>query len=226
MTESQNPNPETAFKPAKIPDGIVMVDGKEHRTDAKGSLVPIALVKPRDLLQDEIARKIIGYAVALSEQITRFKAHVADDIRVFEEVLALEYNAKIGGPKGNKSLMTYDGLFRVSVRTADKYEYGPELQTAKSLVDECMNDWASDARDELKVIVTEAFDVNKEGNVSRAAMLRLKKWDIKDERWIRAMDAISDAEREVGKATYFHCHRRETPDARWEAITIDLAKAQ
>jgi len=221
MTANEN----SPFQPATIPDGVVLVEGKEHRTDAKGSLVPIALVKPRDLLQDEIARKIMGYAIALSEQITRFKAHVAEDIQVFEEVLALEYDAKIGGPKGNKSLMSYDGLFRVSVRTADKYEYGPELETAKSLVDECMNDWASDARDELKVIVTEAFNVNKEGNVSRAALLRLKKWDIKDERWLRAMDAINDAEREVGKATYFHCHRRVTTDAPWEAITIDLAKA-
>ncbi|MEP0154865.1 DUF3164 family protein [Pseudophaeobacter sp.] len=225
MTNAQNPTPETPFEPAKIPDGVVMVDGKEHRTDTKGSLVPIALVKPRDLLQDETTRKIIGYAIALSEQVSRFKAHVAEDISLFEEILALEYEARIGGPKGNKTIMSYDGLFRVSVRTADKYEFGPELQVAKSLVDECMNEWAADARDELKVIVTEAFDVNKEGEVSRAALLRLKKWNIEDERWLRAMQAIKDAEREVGKATYFHCHRRKSTDAPWEAITIDLAKA-
>ncbi len=82
-----------------------MVDGKEHRTDTKGSLVPITLVKPRDLLQDETTRKIMGYAIALSEQASRFKAHVAEDISLFEEILALEYEAKIGGPKGNKTIM-------------------------------------------------------------------------------------------------------------------------
>ncbi|KPD10885.1 DUF3164 family protein [Phaeobacter sp. 11ANDIMAR09] len=225
MTDAQNPTPETEFKPAKIPDGVVMVNGKKHHTDTRGALVPANMVKSRDLLQDETARKIIGHAIALSEQVSRFKAHVAEDISLFEEILAMDYGATIGGPKGNKTILSYDGLFKVSVRTADKYEFGPELQTAKALVDECVNDWSDGARDELKVFVTEAFNVNQEGKVSRSALLRLKKWDIEDERWTRALQAIKDAEREVGSATYFHCHRRASTDAPWEAITIDLAKA-
>lgn len=211
--------------PSLKSSGRVEMDGKTFMHDAKGHLVPIGLVNPQTLLQDEITREIISYALALSGQVSRFKAHVAEDIASFEEVLAYQYEATLGGRKGNKTLMSFDGLLKVSVRIADKFEFGPELQIAKSLVDACMSEWASDARDELKVIVTEAFDVDKEGQVSRSAMLRLKGWNIADDRWQRAMQAIKDAERVVGKSTYFNCYQRANTEAKWEHITIDLAKA-
>ena len=53
-------------------------------------------------------------------------------------------------------------------------------------------------------------------------LLRL---EITDERWRRAMDAIRAAMRVVGSKTYVRCYSRSAPDAPWENITIDLAKA-
>lgn len=217
--------PQSDFKPAEIPSGKVEANGKTYMADAKGALVPLELVKAQDQFQDETVRKIIGYAIALSEQTARFKAHVFEDISTFEDVLAMEYGATLGGPKGNKTLMSYDGLFKVSVRTADRFDFGPELQIAKSLVDECLSDWTSGAQAELRAVVTDAFNVDKEGKINRAALLKLKKLEIQDERWQRAMKAIKDAERAVGKATYVNCHQRPAPDAPWEHISIDLAKA-
>jgi hypothetical protein len=39
------------------------------------------------------------------------------------------------------------------------------------------------------------------------------------------MQAIRDAMRVVGKSTYVRCYQRSAPDAKWQHITIDLAKA-
>ena len=216
--------PISQFEPAPIPDGRVVANGNTYMTDAKGGLVPVDLVKAQDQLQDETVRKIIGYALALSAQMARFKEHVFDDIGDFEAILEQEYGSTIGGSKGNKTLLSFDGLFKVQVAVADKFDFGPELQVAKGILDECMNEWSADAPAELRAIVTNAFNTDKEGQINRAEIFKLLRLEITDTRWQRAMKAIRDAMRVVGTATYVRCYQRPTQDAKWQHITIDLAK--
>ncbi|MBW4708652.1 DUF3164 family protein [Roseobacter sp. YSTF-M11] len=193
--------------------------------DAKGGLVPLDMVKAQHQLEDETVRKIIGYWIALSEQVSRQKAHVIDDIDGFEEILAQEYGLTVGGRKGNKSLMSYDGLYKVEVRINDFIDFGPELQIAKELVDACLNEWSEDARPEIRAVITNAFHTDKAGMVNRAEIIKLTRLPIEDARWKRAMDAIRDAQRVVGSKTYIRCYRRDRFDATWKSVTIDMAKA-
>ncbi len=225
MTESQTPTYGSEFTPAPIPDGIVVSGGKKYRTNSKGSLVPVELVKAQDALQDETVRKMIGFGKALSEQIARFKTHVFDDIGAFEALLAQQYESKVGGKKGNKTLFSYDGLFKVQVQIAEAFDFGPELQIAKDLVDECLNEWAADSGPEIRAIVTKAFNTDKEGQINRSEIFMLLNLDISDERWKRAMQAIRDAMRVVGSKTYVRFYERASQSSAWEAITIDLSKA-
>jgi len=106
------------FSPAPVPDGRQEINGKPYMADAKGGLVPVEMIKPQVLLEDETVRKIIGFAMALSSQVARFKAHVFEDLGVFEALLAEEYGVEKGGAKGNKTFMTHDGLFKVQVQVA------------------------------------------------------------------------------------------------------------
>ncbi|MEP3298570.1 MAG: DUF3164 family protein [Pseudoruegeria sp.] len=205
--------------------GIIMVDGKPHMRDAKGALMPETLIKPKDRLMDEQVRKIIGFADGLNAQIARFKGHTFDDLGSFDAVLAQEYGASIGGAKGNKTYMSYDGLMKVQIRVADLIEFGPELQQAKSLVDECLNEWAADSRAELRAFVTKAFNTANEGQINRAHIFMLMSYDVEDPRWNEAMRAIKEAIRVVGATTYQRFFKRADIDAPWESITIDLAKA-
>lgn len=213
------------YPPAAIPSGRTMIDGEEYLPDAKGSLVPVALVKPQHLLEDEMVRKIMGYAIALSDQVSRFKEHTFDDLGAFEAMLLQEYGSTVGGAKGNKTLTSHDGLFRIQVQVADNIVFGSELQIAKGLVDECLNEWAQGSRDEIRAIVTRAFNTDKAGQINRSEIFMLLRLEITDPRWQQAMRAIRDAMRVEGSKTYIRCHRRERCDAPWQAVTIDLAKA-
>jgi hypothetical protein len=205
--------------------GRVMVEGAPYMRDAKGGLVPEELVRPADQLQDETVRKIVGYAHELSAQIARFKAHTFDDLGAFEALLAQEYGRTLGGAKGNKTFMSFDGCQKVLVQVQDHIDFGPELQIAKGLVDECLNEWAADARAEIRAIVTRAFNTDRAGQINRAEIFMLLRLEIDDPRWRKAMEAIRDAMRIVGSKTYVRVYTRPAPDAAWEPITIDLAKA-
>lgn len=207
------------------PAGEVLVNGKVYMPDAKGSLVPLEAVKPVDKLEDEVVRKVIGYADELSEQVTRFRQHTFDDLGAYEALLAQEYGATKGGAKGNKTFRTFDGRMKVQVQVADFVDFGPQLQIAKGLIDECLTEWSAESRPEIRAIVTRAFNVDKAGQINRSEIFMLLRLDIEDERWQRAMAAIRDAMKVVGSKTYVRCYRREHEDAPWRAITIDLAKA-
>jgi hypothetical protein len=148
-----------------------------------------------------------------------------DDLSAFEALLAQEYSSTLGGAKGNKTLTSFDGLFKVAVQVADNIVFGPELQIAKTLVDECLNEWAAGARDEIRAIVTRAFNTDKAGQINRSEIFMLLRLEITDPRWIQAMRAIRDAMRVEGSKTYVRCYRRESADHGWQAVTIDLAKA-
>lgn len=214
----------TRYPPAQIPDGRTMVGDTAFMHDAKGGMIPVNLIKPQHLLEDELVRKIMGHAVALSEQVARFKEHTFDDLGTFEALLAQEYASSLGGAKGNKTLTSHDGLLQIKVQVADNVVFGPELQIAKTLVDECLNEWAAGARDEIRAIVTRAFNTDKAGQINRSEIYMLLRLDIEDPRWQRAMDAIKDAMHVVGSKTYIRCYRRESFDGAWAPVSIDLAK--
>lgn len=215
----------TTYPPAEIPTGRRIVDGVEEIGNSRGGWTPIGLAKAQDLLQDEVVRKVLGHAMALSEQIARFKQHTFDDIGAFEALLFQEYGAKVGGEKGNMTFTSYDGLFQIKVQVADNIVFGPELQVAKALVDECLNEWASGARDEIRAIVTRAFNTDKAGQINRSEIFMLLRLEIADPRWQAAMKAIRDAMRVEGSKTYVRCFRRDSIKHGWEPVTIDLAKA-
>lgn len=215
----------TLYPPIEIPSGRVDMNGVEFIGTSDGGLIPVSAVKPQYLLEDDLVRQEIGHAWALSEQLSRFLEHFAENLMAYEQLVGEKYGAKVGGKKGNKTLMTYDGLFKVQVQVADNVVFGPELQIAKSLVDECLTDWTSGSGDELKAVIQRAFNTDKEGQINRAALYSLLRLEIADPRWQNAMQAIRDAMRIVGSKSYVRFYHRQTTDAAWQAITIDLAKA-
>ena len=206
-------------------DGTTIINGKSYLPDAKGAFVPVELVKPQHKLEDETVRKIIGFARSLSAQIARFRGHTMTDLGEFDALLEQEYGGRRGGAKGNRTYQTFDGLLKVQVQVSDTIDFGPELQIAKGLIDECLNEWSDDARPEIRAVVTRAFNTDKEGQINRAEIFTLLRLDIEDECWRRAQDAIRDAMRVVGSREYVRFYEREHFKGEWRLITIDLAKA-
>ena len=79
-------------------------------------------------------------------------------------------------------------------------------------------------RDEIRSLVTRAFNVEREGQINKAELFMLLRLNFTDERWLRAMDAIRDAIRVIGAKQYFRFYERPNKEASWTAISIDLAK--
>ncbi|MBY2950484.1 DUF3164 family protein [Rhizobium leguminosarum] len=205
--------------------GITVVNGRPYMNDAKGNLVPAENVRAEDKLQDETVRKIMGFARDLSAQIARFRSHTVADLGSFDSLLEQEYGTKIGGQKGNRTYQTIDGRQKVQVQVSDQISFGPQLQTAKTLIDECIMEWSEGSRDEIRALVMRAFNTEKEGQINKSDLFMLLRLDIRDQRWLSAMDAIRNSITVTGSKEYVRFYERDTPKDEWRPITIDLAKA-
>ena len=208
-------------------EGVEIVNGKLCWIDNRGNYIRDELVKPTDKIEDQTVRSIIKFARTLSAQVTRFRLHTMADLSTLDNMLAEKFGfVKTGNKgKGNRTYMTFDGLMKVTVQVAEFMDFGPELQVAKGLVDQCLTEWSAESRPEVQTIITRAFNTDQEGKVSRTAVLMLLRLDIKDERWSCAMDAIRSAERPRSSKEYVRFAVRESQDDEFTSISIDLAKA-
>jgi len=208
---------DTAATVANLPDTT------NFMIDAKGRHVPVHLVSDLEKLQDQLVTNVMNFAISLSAQIARFKTHTFDDVDTYMSLSAEKYGAKRRGQKGNMKFQSYNGCMRLIVAVQDHLDFGPELQTAKALVDECISEWASEASDKIKKLVSHAFDVDKAGRINREALFSLRRLQIDDPRWKSAMEAIADSMRIAGSKTYIRLYQRATATDDWLLVPIDLA---
>lgn len=193
--------------------------------DARGHLVPLDLVKPIDMARNDLVLELVKKAQAVSEVLATFKADAFGDIKAFVDMSAEQYNAKLGGKKGNLTLMSFDGQFKVVQAAQDNIRFDERLQAARALIDECLTEWTQDARSEVRAIVNEAFRADKQGEISTGRVLALRRMDITDERWQRAMEAIGDAVQVVGSKSYIRVYRRIGESEQYVPIPLDIASA-
>lgn len=193
------------------------------KVDAHGAFVPEHMIKPRDLLCDQLVNGIVAKARTESARLGDFKAETFADISAFVEASAEQYGVKLGGEKGNVTLVSYDGRFKVIRAHQETFALDERVQAAKALIDECMTDWMDGAMQEAKTLITRAFRVDEDGQLSVARVLELRQFNFNDSRWTRAMDAINDALRVVGSKSYIRVYERVDSTSKWKQIPLDVA---
>jgi len=161
--------------------------------DSKGRYVPAELVDPIDRQRDELVKELTKEAEELNVKLRKFKEKTFADVAAFVDLSAEKYQKKYGGEKGNLSLLSYDGSLKVQISIADNIDFNERLQIAKELIDECLDDWGSESRSEMRAIVDKAFYVDKGQRLNVKAILGLRTLNINHPKWRKAMEAINDA---------------------------------
>lgn len=197
---------------------------KEFMEDAQGRLVPVSNVKDADKLEDQLVKSLFEAATGVQRQIKAFKANAFEEVQSFVELLAEQYNVSKGGKKGNMTLTSYDGKTKVVVSVSEFIQFGPQLQIAKQLIDECIHEWSEGSNDNISALVNHAFRVDKNNRVNTQAILGLRRLEIREEKWAKAMEAITDSIRVADSKAYIRFYQRPSAEADWQAVSLDIAK--
>ena len=196
---------------------------KQFMEDAHGRQVPVSMIKKFDLKRNDLVCSIMERTFAERERLAEFKRQVWEEIQAFVDESAKDSGAKkLGGKKGNITLTSFDGRYKLIVAVNDGILFNEKLQIAKQLIDECIGKWSKNARPELKVLVDDAFNVGKNGLVSTGKVLGLRRLNITDATWRRAMDAITESIQVVSSKTYMRFYERQE-DESYKQIPLDVA---
>ena len=199
------------------------MSGQQYMKNAVGHLVPIELVKEIDRERDALVREIVAAALDLNRAIVSFKTKTFGDIQAFVDLAAEKHDKSLGGIKGNVTLGSYDGEYRI-IRAIDEYHtFNEQLQIAKQLIDRCINRWSEGSDQKIRLLVQDAFQVDKKGRVNTKRILGLKRLDIDDAEWQQAMEAIVESLEVAGTREYVRIYQRDA-QGEYQQINIDVAR--
>jgi hypothetical protein len=193
-----------------------------YMKDAQGRLVPIEAIRPVDLARNDLVMESMEKAQEMAAALARFKGSVMEDIQAFCELSAEKYNAKLGGKKGNVTLFSFDGRYKMMRSIDDFIVFDERLQAAKSLIDECLKRWSEGSNANLRTIVNDAFQVDKAGRINTNRVLGLRRIDIQDDTWAQAMLAISESVQVISSKAYVRFYER-LPDGSYRQLNLNIA---
>lgn len=191
--------------------------------NAAGHLVPEHQVREHDKLRDGVARDLAEQAVAINSLLAGFKKKALADIEDLIAISHERYGVTVGGKKGNASITTYDGEFKVERAMAERITFTDEILAAKELIDVCIRKWSEGANNHLRVLVDRAFRANKQGQIKTGDVLSLLRIEIDDPDWQRAMDALRDSIQVNGTAVYIRVYQRVGDTERYLPINLNIA---
>ncbi len=199
-----------------VPEGFML--------NARGGLDPVAIVKDVDKLRDDMVHEIVNESIQKHKELQEMKKKFFSTIDAFVRLSAEKYNLNYGGKKGNMTFLSYDGMYKVVVSVNENIFFDERLQIAKELIDKCIQDWATDSRNEIKALIQDAFYVGKSGKLDKNRILGLRRLDIQDERWQKAMTAISDSIQIAGSREYIRIYERDPNNSdKYNLINLDIA---
>lgn len=194
-----------------------------YMMDRKERLIPVSNVDEYDKLIDELVLSLVADSKTYREQLMAFKKKTLDDCDTFMALLAEKYDRKPGGNKGNVTFSSFDGSKKVMLQIHDSILFGPELMIAKGIIDELLSEWTEGANHNLQALITDAFQVDKAGNISTSRILSLRRIKIGDQRWLNAMNAISESILISTSKRYLRFYEKDSA-GEMQAVSLDFAK--
>lgn len=201
------------------------MDPLQYIEDARGNLVHISNIKEVDILRHDLVTDLVRKGRKVADQVAAYKAEAYSEIVAFADLSLEKYGRKWGGKKGNITLTSYDGKYRLILARQDNIQFTEQLEAARDLIADCLEEWTADSREEVRTLIDDAFRTNRQGQVSTGNVLRLLRLEIRDPKWETAMQAIKDSIQVAGSAAYIRLYERVGETDKYRQIALDGSSA-
>ncbi|UNM95698.1 DUF3164 family protein [Ignatzschineria rhizosphaerae] len=199
------------------------MDLAQYRTNMQGHLVHIDNIKQEDLLRDEVVKSLTEKAKKLQSQMAEEKKQYFLDFDAYVELALAKYEVVVGKGKGNVTLYSYDGKYKIMLAISENIRFNENIHAAEKIIKECISKWSVGANKNLAIIANTAFRTNAQGNISNIKrILELLNYDVDDERWQQGMQAIRDSIIVTSSKKYMRFYELQE-DGSYAQISLDFA---
>lgn len=190
-----------------------------------GDLKLLSKVKDIDKDRTIVVQTLCEAAKIHSANMAEFKAGAMQSVADFVARSLEEYGVKrnTGKGKGNITLVTLDGRYKVIRQTQESIVFDERLQAAKARIDECILAWSKGSNGNIKMLVNDAFQVDSAGKINIGRVLGLLRLKIVDDGWQLAMKAITDSMQVASSKRHIRFYELNDATGDYLPITLDLA---
>lgn len=216
----------SSFSPRKdfvMTDTTTIDIPKGYWQDARGNLVPETKVKDIDKLRHQVVTDLCQMAEQNSGVLAKFKLDAMQEVAALVSTSMEQYGVKSGGAKGNVTLISYDGKYKLVRQMQDRITFGEQLMAAKELIDNCVRQWTEGGNENAQALINHAFQTDKEGKINVGRVLSLRTLEIKDPQWQAAMQAIADSMQTHSTKPYIRFYKRHDATGEYLPINLDVA---
>lgn len=173
-----------------------------------GSIIPFEKLEPAKQVEHELVTMLGKEAELISAGLAEFKHRAISELIAARVMMMEDHGVKKGGADGNLTLRSACGTFMVKMSVSKHITFGPELEAARELIFEFLEDELKKGGSEvIHEIVKKVFDISGRGRIDTSGILGLREHRFEDERWERAMKAIEAAICRDSSTTYVNFYR-------------------
>jgi len=201
-------------------------DKQGNWLDARGKLVPEEYVPELDKTRDALVTELQKEAVKISEMILAFKMKAIQRIDAYLEELAQTKKVRENW-KGNISLDSFDGTLRIERKIDETLGFDENLQLVKTQVDKWVANRLKGTDDALAKVISQAFNMDKQGKINTAMLIKLLHLDIDDGDWKKAMRILKDSMSVKSSKQYINFKLKTNTETGedWENICLNFNSA-
>lgn len=202
-------------------------DNQGNWLDPKGRPVPEEYIRPEDKKRDKLVESILKRVSRLSAKLESEKAEIVEAIEKYLNELAKDNKVREGW-KGNILLYNFSQNLCIERRIDESISFDERLQMVKTTIDRWISQKLKDTDPTLSKVIAQAFSVDKQGRINTAMLLKLKRIDIQDAEWKKAMQLLDDSVfvKSSKMALRFRQKGSETPEGGWNEISLNFNDIQ
>lgn len=194
--------------------------------NARGDDVAVDLIPEWDLKRHRVVESIFDKIEKLHDEMERVSAEINAEIDKYLAGVVRKAKAGKEEIRGNLDLSNYSQTKQVKIVVNDFFSFDERLNLAKLKIDSCIKRWSEGENSAnaryMKTIVSEAFNVDKKGAISKTQLFRLLKVNIADREWVDAQKLIRDSMSLVESKKYKN-FRVKQPGRKWESLNLNFS---
>ena len=192
--------------------------GKTY-TDHRGNEIPSSFIHKIDRQKHAAAERLMKKAKKLSEQLIKFKAEViAECDALYQQSLEENRIKPRENAKGGYSIKTIDKAQTIQVSVSERISFDDNIDLAQELIKQYVGEVTADTGNDIKILVNQAFKT-RSGQLDTKRVLELLKLEIKNEKWLRAMELIKKSINVEGSKRYIQFWEK---DAEGKDVNIKM----
>lgn len=202
---------------------MAMKDKQGNWLDDKGRPIPEEYIQPQDKKRDRMVESIIKRVSKLSAKLVSEKTEIVAAIEKYLKELAKDNKVRENW-KGNIIIYNFSQNLCIERRINETISFDERLQMVKTTIDKWLNDRLKNIDELIAKVISQAFSVDKQGRINTAMLLKLRKLDIQDHEWKKAMELLDESifVKSSKMALRFRTKNTDVPDGAWSEIGLNF----